>query len=100
MTPQSKLRIWQLWLAPLVLAACASGPNPEEGQKITFERFEAADRDGDGKLSREEFEAAYPEQAMLFDRLDSDRSGRVSWGEMKAMRFGFPRPPREAPLRQ
>jgi len=41
-----------------------------------------ADHDGDGALSRAEFEQGLPRHARRFDRIDSDRDGRLAASEL------------------
>ncbi len=43
-----------------------------------MDRFKAMDKDGDGKVSKEEF----PGRAPLFDRLDTNKDGFIQPGEM------------------
>lgn len=45
-------------------------------------RFAAADRDGDGKLSRDEVAALRPALARHFDRIDTDHDGLLSEQEL------------------
>lgn len=45
------------------------------------EKFDAADTDKDGKLSRAELEAAAPFMAENFQRYDKDTDGSLSWEE-------------------
>ena len=49
------------------------------------ERWKAADKDGDGLISRDEA-AAMPRMAEHFDRLDANTDGRVSREEMRQSR--------------
>ena len=44
-------------------------------------KFNAADGDKDGKLSREEVEKAFPYMAENFTKLDKDGDGFLSWEE-------------------
>ena len=78
--------------ACLLLAACG-GPAVRDEGPITFQQFEAADLDHDGKLSKSELEAI-PELAPYFDRMDTDHSGFLSWTEVRAGRFPVFRMPR------
>lgn len=45
------------------------------------EKFDAADTDKDGKLSREELEKAAPYMAENFERYDKNKDGFLSWEE-------------------
>lgn len=45
-------------------------------------RFAAADRDGDGKLNRDEVAALRPALARHFDRIDADHDGLLSEQEL------------------
>jgi hypothetical protein len=49
-------------------------------QKQAADKFDAADKDKDGKLSREEA-AALPYILSKFDTLDKDKNGFLSWEE-------------------
>lgn len=44
-------------------------------------KFNAADLDKDGKLSREEVAKSFPFIAENFDKYDKDRDGSLSWDE-------------------
>lgn len=99
------LRAVALCLVPaFLLNACASASTRED--PISFQAFEAADVDHDGKLSLAEAETiaelkgrippVYSEGRpvdgsasfeRLFDRLDTDHSGLLSWNEIRAGRF-------------
>lgn len=90
-----RLRTLTTACSVLLLSACAAGGGGGRSQDgrwiegISFERFDAADTDHDGKLSRAEVEPAFPQLLLHFGRLDSDKSGFLSWNELKY--FGPPR---------
>ena len=55
-------------------------------QAQAAERFRHADADGDGVVSRAEAEAHAPRLAKKFDRIDTDRDGRLTPDELRAYR--------------
>lgn len=55
-----------------------------------LERWKAADRDGNGSLSREEATASMPHLADNFDQVDGNKDGQVSAEEMHAFRGAGP----------
>nr|WP_315598886.1 EF-hand domain-containing protein [uncultured Cupriavidus sp.] len=55
-----------------------SGMTPAERMKWFTERFEAADVDHDGKLTREEARTGMPEVYKRFDQLDTRKRGYVT----------------------
>ena len=61
------------------------------------ERWKAADKDGDGLISRDEA-AAMPRMAEHFDRLDANTDGRVSRDEVRQFRGQKQRSKRQRPL--
>ena len=80
----------------LALAAIASfgalaqqapiNPATAHAAKVALiERLKAADKDGDGRISREEA-AALPHLAKNFDRLDTNKDGFISRDELQAAR--------------
>lgn len=94
MTNPPRLRTLLTGLTASMLVACAGGGGgrSQDGrwiEGISFERFDAADTDHDGKLGRDEVEVAFPQLLPHFGRLDSDKSGFLSWSELKY--FGPPR---------
>jgi len=88
-----RLRTLLTGLSAFMLVACAGGGGRSQDGRwidgISFEQFDAADTDHDGKLDRAEVEAAFPQLLPHFGRLDSDKSGFLSWNELKY--FGPPR---------
>ncbi len=82
------------------------GPGQRGGPRPFQQAWKAADTDGDGFISREEFDAMpriqnLPEEkrAKLFERLDKDGDGRLSRGELQ--RQGQPpHGPRPEPMRR
>ena len=48
------------------------------------ERLKAADKNGDGKISREEAAASLPKLAKRFDKIDVNKDGFITKEEMKA----------------
>jgi len=62
---------------------------------IPFQAFEDADTNHDGRLDRDEV-AAVPDfepLSRVFERIDADHSGYLSWNEVRAGRFPFYRLP-------
>jgi Ca2+-binding EF-hand superfamily protein len=66
--------VLSLWSLP-VAAVLAFGANVDK-------RFAEADKDGDGKLTREEAEAM-PRVSKNFDKLDADKQGYVTLAQLK-----------------
>lgn len=50
-------------------------------QQKAKEKFDTADRNKDGKLSREEVAVAHPYLAENFDKYDKDGDGFLNWEE-------------------
>ena len=48
------------------------------------ERFKSADKNNDGKISREEATASMPRLAKHFDEIDTNKDGFITKAEMKA----------------
>lgn len=55
---------------------------PMAASKGVEEILRIADRDGDGALSRAEFNQGLPRFARRFDRIDADRDGSLTRGEL------------------
>lgn len=78
-------------LLPIVAAAQSRIPSlDQEGrrgevgraaQKKAVERFDGADTDKDGSLSRDEVAAHSPYLSENFDRMDRNRDGTLDWYE-------------------
>lgn len=62
--------------------APADRPKGDRGEKMQA-RLKAADKDGDGKISRAE-SAALPRIAKHFDEIDANKDGSLTHEEMKA----------------
>jgi len=58
--------------------------DPAKRDAMIEERFKAADKDGDGKLTRDEAEAGMPRVAKNFDQIDKDHKGYVTLEDIKA----------------
>lgn len=84
----------------LLLAACSGMPpappradmgmvgpverGPREDMRARFEReFKAADKDGDGALTKDEMEAGMPIVAADFAKMDTNKDGKVTREEMQ-----------------
>jgi hypothetical protein len=72
--------------ALVALSALAQPPQPpadtperraQMAQQMA-ERFKAADKDGDGALSRAEAEAGMPRLAQRFDDIDTAKTGKIT----------------------
>jgi Ca2+-binding EF-hand superfamily protein len=68
-------------------AFAQSPPDAPKGERAhhMHERIKAADKDGDGKISRTEA-AALPRIAKHFDEIDTNKDGFVTMDELKAFR--------------
>ncbi|MCZ8255717.1 MAG: EF-hand domain-containing protein [Polaromonas sp.] len=76
-------------LCALVLAttAQAQAANPARLEKARSElqkRFEAADTNKDGKLTREEAQAKMPRVYKNYDAIDASRGGAISLADIEA----------------
>jgi len=63
--------------------APADAGKGDRAQKMQ-ERLKAADKNGDGKISREEAAASLPRLAKHFDEIDTNKDGFITKEEMKA----------------
>lgn len=83
------LKICLIALTMSATAALAEAPkdapNGERAHKMQ-ERLKAADKNGDGKISREEANASLPKIAKHFDEIDTNRDGQITREEMRAFR--------------
>jgi Ca2+-binding EF-hand superfamily protein len=65
--------------------ACAQQQLSDEKKEAALERLQAADANQDGFIDKTEADAKLPRVAKNFDKLDSNRDGRLSPEEFKAM---------------
>ena len=80
------------WLAiGLVAGACAQAAPPgqraqqvQQARDQLHQRFVAADRDGNGQLTRAEAQAGMPRVHRAFDQIDTARKGHVTEAEITA----------------
>ena len=72
-----------LSLSAQMPAFAAAEDDAARAQKLE-ERFKAADKDGDGKLTKAEAEAGMPRLAKNFDRIDTDHKGYITLDQLKA----------------
>jgi len=68
-----------LVLGCLVLSSDSARADIDAATLATLKsRFAAADKNGDGKLTREECEAGMPRIYKAFDRIDTDNKGTIT----------------------
>lgn len=60
-----------------------AGEDPKRDKQIE-EKFKAADKDGDGKLTLEEAKAGMPRIAKAFSKIDKDKKGFITVDQIKA----------------
>ncbi|MCL1939125.1 MAG: EF-hand domain-containing protein [Desulfovibrionaceae bacterium] len=71
-----------LLFAALVFTAASAQARPEMAGQAAAERFSAMDTNKDGKISREEFFAAYPNmKEAAFEAIDTNKDGFISLDE-------------------
>ena len=71
------------WLALASATVQADGDRRNEWLERLPERFAAADRDGDGRLTRDEARAGMPGVYRRFDALDRDRRGWLTIDDLR-----------------
>lgn len=57
-------------------------PAVPENEQAIVERFKAADKNGDGKITREEAEASMPRVAMAWEKIDVDNKGYITLDQL------------------
>jgi len=92
-----KLRLATLAIVAAALAAPALAQPPQLTPEERAARFDAADKNKDGKLDKAEWTTTLPEQAQamadqIWGRVDADGDGSVTKEQYLALRMG-PRPP-------
>lgn len=68
----------------LGLAICSVSGAADKATMLE-QRFKAADKDQDGKLSKNEAEQGMPRVYKNFETIDKDKDGYVTPGEIKAL---------------
>jgi hypothetical protein len=74
-------------LVPLATMAQPPADTPENRAQMAqqmAERFKAADKDGDGALSRAEAEAGMPRLAQRFDAIDTAKTGKITQEQIRS----------------
>lgn len=89
---------WTLAIVPFLVAGAvqaadtppAAAPEADHAAMKAHgeERWKAADKDGNGSLSRAEADASMPHLAKKFDQVDANHDGQVSHDEMRAYHAG------------
>jgi hypothetical protein len=74
-----------LGMAILITLPTQSFADNASRNKEIQERFAAADKNHDGKLTLKEAEAGMPRVARNFDRIDTQHKGYVTVAEIEAM---------------
>ena len=77
-----------LSLSGYALCAPADGADSSSNNNAPrgAERFKAADKDGNGLLSKDEVAAGMPRLSNRFDALDTNKDGQISRDELSAAR--------------
>lgn len=65
-------------LTPLAAFAVPDSSRAQQAASAMSERFDAADADHDGKLTRDEANAGMPRIAAKFDAIDTDHKGYIT----------------------
>ena len=71
-------------LGLILISGLTMAAAPDNSEARFEERFRAADKDNNGKLSRAEAYAAFPRAPEYFDEIDSNKDGQVTLKEVKA----------------
>lgn len=80
-----KIAVSGLLIASLAVPAFAQSPSKAFDEAAWSAEFKAADKDGDGKLSKDEALAANPNLGDQFKVIDANGDGFISPDEDKAM---------------
>lgn len=68
----------------IFLSGLAMAAPPDNSEARFEERFRAADKDRNGRLSRAEAYAAFPRAPEYFDEIDRNKDGQVTLKEVKS----------------
>jgi Ca2+-binding EF-hand superfamily protein len=80
----TRLFLLGMSIAGLAASATTHADDSRRDQQIDS-KFKAADKNNDGKLTREEAKAGMPRVARGFSKIDAQNKGYVTADEIKAM---------------
>ncbi len=80
-----QLAVWTLALAGTLAVNAQLAQADAKSDKEIEDKFKAADKDNDGKLTLAEAKAGMPRVAKGFDKIDKDKKGYVTVDQIKAM---------------
>ena len=70
-------------VVPVAFAQSAANlPTPPSNAAEVEARFKAADKNGDGKLTREEAQGSMPRVAMAWEKIDVDNKGYITLDQL------------------
>lgn len=79
-----QLAVWALALLGTLMVNAQLAQADAKQDKEIEEKFKAADKDHDGKLTLEEAKAGMPRVAKGFDKIDKDKKGYLTVDQIKA----------------
>ena len=80
----TQLAGWALALVGTLMVNAQLAQADAKQDKEIEEKFKAADKDHDGKLTLEEAKAGMPRVAKGFDKIDKDKKGYITVDQIKA----------------
>lgn len=73
-------------VTPFALAQSAANmPTTPANETEVEARFKAADKNGDGKVTREEAEQGLPRVAMAWEKIDVDKKGYITLEQLQVI---------------
>ena len=80
----TQLAVWALALVGTLMVNAQLAQADAKQDKEIEEKFKAADKDHDGKLTLEEAKAGMPRVAKGFDKIDKDKKGYITVDQIMA----------------